>query len=157
MQALQNKSATMRNDIPLIVRGQDASISTGSVKAAVRWVQDSHTSAVSEATKSYCGLRMKSCPRSCANLESQINREEYSDWKWTNNSAAYCKCGGTWWQAQRRWSCTQGSALTGEGGDRRRLRGGERADSRETEHLPTLPVCHCWKNIQLLSGRNPLK
>lgn len=89
MQALQNKSATVKHDIPLIVRGQDASISTGSVKAAVRRVQDSHTSAVSEATKSYCGLRMKSCPRRCANLESRINRDEYSDWKWTNDSAAY--------------------------------------------------------------------
>lgn len=71
VQALRKKlkSAIMKHDIPLIVRGHDASISKGSIKAAVRWVQDSHTSAVSQATKSYCGLRTKSCPSSCANLK----------------------------------------------------------------------------------------
>lgn len=60
--------------------------------------------------------------------------------------------GGTWWQARQRWSCTRGSALTGESGDQRRLWGGERADSRGTQRLPTLPVCHCRRNIQLPSG-----
>lgn len=153
VQALRKKlkSAIMKYDIPLIIRGHDASISKGSIKAVVRWVQDSHTSAMSQATKSYCGLRTKSCPSSCANLKSGMKIEHFSDRKPTKTTVP-SELGGTWWQAQQRWSCTQGSTLTGESGDQHRLWGGERADSRGIECLPTLPVCDCRRSIQLLSG-----
>lgn len=149
----QISNAIMKYATPLTAIGHDASISKGSARAEVRWVQDSHTSAESPATKSYCGLRTKLCPRSCANLKQKMKNREIQ-WLKTNKTTMlyvwvwWC----TWWRAQQRWSCTQGSALRGESGGQHRLWGGERADSRGTARLPTLPVCGCRRNTQLLAG-----
>lgn len=85
------KSAIMKY-ILLIVRGHDAFIRKWSVKAVVRWVQVSTTSAVSQATKSYCGLRMKSCPRSCANLGYKIKR----NWIPMTENPQCCMCLSVW-------------------------------------------------------------
>lgn len=61
-------SVHTNNYLPLMARGQDASITFGSFKATVTWPRESHMLTESQATNSYCGLRMKLWPRSCANL-----------------------------------------------------------------------------------------
>lgn len=63
----------IQHDVLFIVRGHDASISRGSLKAVDRSVQESHTSAASPPMKPYCGFTMKLCPRSSANLKQKLN------------------------------------------------------------------------------------
>lgn len=153
-----SSSTIIHHDIPLIVRGHDAAISRGSLKAVDRSVQESHTSAVPPSTKTYCGFIMKLCPRSPANLKQKL---------FSNSLKEKQKCQlyvcisvtseATWGQAQQRWSCTPGSVLTGESGDHCRLWGGERADSRGTGCLPMRPACDCQRSTPPRFGQFQLE